>query len=263
MDEAFLCCDYYSLALDTALFGLEHVLSCIVRFTFNDKMTQRPLFLKTCTSSTGEELAVFIYTELCRMIVPFNKLSCVTSDGAANMIGSSNGMISHLKKLIVRDHGIEHRLFESMWCFSHRLNLVIQDFQRVPFIQSVFRFCDWFATKRKAVCYKKWLKETHANDQLRKIPKPSETRWSFYEDVLDVLLSQIKHVNEFLCANKEFVRFKQIGQVRRMFQTSLNRSSRTNSFMHISVSLILSSRGYAQQTHICKNATFHFLTLGV
>ena len=207
-DQSFVSCEHFALAFDTALFGQEHVLSCIVRFVFHDKITQLPLFMRTCTSSTGEDFAVFIYNELRRMKVPFNKLSCVTTDGAANMMGATNGMISHLKRMIVREHGIYHCILEPVWCFSHRLNLVIQCFQHVPFIQSVFRFCDWFTTKRKAVGYKKWLKETHPNDQLRKIPKPSETRWSFYKDTLEVLISQLGQVDEFLCTDKDFDKLK-------------------------------------------------------
>ena len=74
-EQSFLSCEHFALAFDTALFDQEHVLSCIIRFTFHDTIEQRPLFLRTCTSSTGEDLATFIYNELCRMNVPFNKLA--------------------------------------------------------------------------------------------------------------------------------------------------------------------------------------------
>ena len=97
LEQTFLSCDNFALAFDTALFDREHVLSCIIRFTFDDKIEQRPLFLTSCTSSTGEDLAALIYNELCRLHVPFNKLSCVTSDGAANMTGMTNGMVAQLK----------------------------------------------------------------------------------------------------------------------------------------------------------------------
>ena len=39
IDQSFQSCRFFSLAFDTALFGAEHVMSCIVRFTFEDKMT--------------------------------------------------------------------------------------------------------------------------------------------------------------------------------------------------------------------------------
>ena len=59
LDRSFVSCEYFSLAFDTALFGQEHILSCIVRFVFPDKITQLPLFMRTCTSSTGEDLGSF------------------------------------------------------------------------------------------------------------------------------------------------------------------------------------------------------------
>ena len=63
-EESFRSCVYFALAFDTALFETEHVLSCIVRFTFEDKVTQTPLFYKVCDSSTGEELANFVFDML-------------------------------------------------------------------------------------------------------------------------------------------------------------------------------------------------------
>ena len=143
---------YFALAFDTALFETEHVLSCIVRFTFEDKVTQTPLFYKVCDSSTGEELANFVFDMLVSKNVPFEKLSCVASDGAASMIGSTNGMSAHLRRLIARKYGQQHCKMESLWCFAHRLNLVIRDFQHVDSINSVIQFCDLFTTKLKAIC---------------------------------------------------------------------------------------------------------------
>ena len=180
-EESFRSCVYFALAFDTALFMQEHVLSCIVRFTFEDRVTHMPLFYKVCDSSTGEELANFVFDMLVSKNVPFEKRSCVASDGAAGMIGTMNGMSAHLRRLIARKFGPQHCKMGSVWCFAHCLNLVIRDFQHVDYINLVIRFCDLFATKRRAVCYKKWLKEK-SKDKFRKIPKPSETRWSFYRE---------------------------------------------------------------------------------
>ena len=124
------------------------------------------------------------------------------------MTGTTNGLVAQLKRMIVRDHGIDNCNIDPVWCFAHRLNLVICDFQHVPFIKSVFRFCDWFTTKRKAVVYKKWLKQSGQKESFGKIPKPSETRWSFYDDVLGVLLDQIEQVDKFLCDDKDFREMK-------------------------------------------------------
>ena len=60
----------------------------------------------------------------------------------------------------------------------------------------------------KAVSYRKWLKQSDRDEKQRKIPKPSETKWSFYHDVLDALMSQIEPVEKFLPQDKDFQKFK-------------------------------------------------------
>ena len=72
------------------------------------------------------------------------------------MIGADNGMISHLNRLVKQELGVDHAPFKNIWCLAHRLNSVITDFERVPYINSVFLFANRFPTKRKAVQYKKW-----------------------------------------------------------------------------------------------------------
>ena len=51
------------------------------------------------------------------------------------------------------------------------------------------------------------MAEEKSDDKFRKIPKPSETRWSFYRDVLDVLLSQIDKVENFIPKDRDLVSF--------------------------------------------------------
>ena len=104
-EESFRSCTHFALAFDTALFGQEHVLSCIVRFTFENRVTQMPLFFSACDSTTGEGLADFVFGKLDGLNVPFEKLSCVSTDGAASMIGMTNGMVARLKRLIARKVG--------------------------------------------------------------------------------------------------------------------------------------------------------------
>ena len=205
LDSQFEKCEVFSLALDTALFGQEHVLSCIARLTFKDRMTQFPLFFGVCHASTGEEMATYVFHMLKRKHAPFEKLSCVTTDGANNMTGKQNGMVAHLRKLVRVETGDQTFSFPSIWCLSHRMNLVIRSFEKVDHIKNVLKFADWFSTKRKAVGYKKWLNEKYPNTRFKKIPKPSETRWCFYRDVLDALLSQSDEVDAFLRQDEDFV----------------------------------------------------------
>ena len=92
-----------------------------------------------------------------------------------------------------------------IWCMSHRLNLVIRDFERVSDIKHVLKFSNWFASKRKAVAYRRWLCDAHPRSRYKKIPKPSETRWCFFRDVIAALLVQKKEIDEFLCQDEDFV----------------------------------------------------------
>ena len=68
--ETFRECDWFSVALDSALFGQDHVLSCIARFTFQDRMKQFPLFFSVCHASTGEEIATFVFEKLKQCMPP-------------------------------------------------------------------------------------------------------------------------------------------------------------------------------------------------
>ena len=103
VEESFSSCELFSLALDTALFGQDHILSCVARFVFEDKITQFPLFFSVCHASTGEEMGHFVFHKLERMRAPFEKLSAVTTDGANNMVGKQNGMVCHLLNRIRRE----------------------------------------------------------------------------------------------------------------------------------------------------------------
>ena len=204
VEKCFAACKYFSLAIDTALFRQEHVQSCTSRFVFDDRMEQFTLFYSVCHVTTGVELAQFVFNRLKQYNVPFAKLISVASDGAKNMIGADNGMVSHLNRLVKQELGADHTPFKNIWCLAHRLNLVITDFEQVPYINSVFLFANWFSTKRKAVQYNKWLSENRQNQHFKKIPKPSETRWSFFRDVLASLLTQVEEIDEFLLGDREF-----------------------------------------------------------
>ena len=154
------------------------------RFVYDDKMEQRTLFYAVCHCSTGKELAQFVFDKLKQYDAPFEKITSVATDVAKTMIGAENGMIPNLRRLVGKEIGSRSTPFKNVWCLAHRLNLVVSDFERVPYINSVFLFAGWFSSKRKAVQYKKWLSQKYPNDHFKKIPKRSETRWTFYRDVL-------------------------------------------------------------------------------
>ena len=113
VEESFSSCELFSLALDTALFGQEHILSCVARFVFEDKITLFPLFFNVCHASTGEEMQYFVFHKLERMRAPFEKLSAVTTDGANEMVGKQNGMVCHLLNRIRRETGNQTCVFQT------------------------------------------------------------------------------------------------------------------------------------------------------
>ena len=205
LQSCFESCEKYSIALDTALFGQDHVLACSILFAFSDSLEHLPLFFSVCDASTGQELASFVMNRLKRMDAPLSKLVSLSTDGARNMMGHTNGLFACFKRLFQQEIGTMTCSLVQVWCVSHRLNLVIRDFQNVDNIKSVLHFCDWLTQKRKAVAYRKFLREKHSEKRLRKIPKPSETRWSFYRDVLESLLKQTDEVEEFLTNDGDFI----------------------------------------------------------
>ena len=81
--KCFQECQRFSVAVDTALFRQDHVLSCIARFVFEDRIEQFPLFFCVCRPTTGDQLARFLFDRFKTLDVPFTKLHSVTTTGHA------------------------------------------------------------------------------------------------------------------------------------------------------------------------------------
>lgn len=201
IDDCFQQCTCFSLALDTALFGQEHIMVCTVRFVFEVNITQFPLFMAACDASTGEEMAAFVLTKLLEKRAAFSKLVSITTDGASNMIGNEQGLTACLCRLL-RSRGIleaeQTAAIKNVWCFSHRLNLVTRDMRDAPGMADIFSLADWITSRRVAVSYRKFLRALDQTTRFRKIPTPSETRWLFYRDVINVVLDQLDQIVLFV-----------------------------------------------------------------
>ena len=172
-------CHFFSIAVDTALFGNEHQLSCFARYSFDSQITQLPLFFATCFVSSGKDMAQFMFDKLVEKEVEFSKLVCVSTDGATNMVGQMNGMVVNIKRLICQrcsDENVQFYDFHSVWCSAHRANLVTRDFLGLKMINAVLSFVDWFSTKRRQVSYRRFLASHHPDAKTKRIPQPSETR---------------------------------------------------------------------------------------
>ena len=201
---------FFSIAVDTALFRYEHFISCMVRFSFDNRVLELPLFIGPCFVSSGKDLAGFIFRKLEERNARFDKFVSMATDGAANMIGKYNGVTSHFKVLVrehCRDNNVACPLSHSVWCFAHRLNLVTKSFLTAKPVNIVVAFADWFANKRRQVSYKSFLTSNHSGSQVRAIPQPSLTRWMFYKDVVSAIVSQAPFVEEFVSDESDFITF--------------------------------------------------------
>ena len=203
-------CSFFSIAIDSTLIRNEHLYSCFARFSFEDSIKQTPLFFVICHRSTANDLANFVSNKLIEHDCVFEMLVSVSTDGASNMIGRSNGMTSALKRIIHR-HCAEQHLpfndFHSVWCLAHRLNLVTKDLLSLKRLNVVKAFSDWFSDRRRQASYKKFLSQHNDGQKLKTIPQPSNTQWLFYRDVVASILSQDLSVDGFIQDNDDFQKF--------------------------------------------------------
>ena len=202
--EMFRNCMYFSLALDTAQFGLDHHISCVVRFGFDDKIQQENLFFEKVSETTGHGLARFVFMKLLEKQCDFSKLVSITTDGAKNMISQQRGLASEIVQMANNQLGTTKRIgvdVHCLWCIDHRLNLVARDFNKVPNINFEILSIDWITAKDRLVSYTAFVKANRETSK-KKIPPPSDIRWLFYRDALVALLEQTQEVDAFLNQNR-------------------------------------------------------------
>ena len=203
-------CLYFSIGIDTALFRAEHVMSCFIRFCFDDGLVQVPLFFATCYGSTGNNMAAFVFFKLLENNARFEKLVAITTDGAKNMTGRDNGMVAILKRTKhnhCQARGINSFPIQTVWCFAHRINLVAKDFLTLKGVDFVKSFCEWFTWKRRQINNKRFLALKFPDMKFQVVPQPSDTRWHFFKDVIAVILSQQEQIDEFVKTDPEFRAF--------------------------------------------------------
>ena len=196
VEQSFRSCRFFSLAFDTALFGQEHVLSCIVRFTHEERISPFPLFLSVCFASTGEDLATFVFRKL-KWTLPFTKWAQFPLM-RSNVISQTNGMSSHARRLIQSEYGTHSSNFHQIWCLCHRLHLVIRDLRNVEHIKTVFKFCDRFTSKRKAVMYRKMVETNTLGWILSENPYTVRNTLVFSNDDILAILVQMNILMRFL-----------------------------------------------------------------
>ena len=198
--EKFRNCLYFSLALDTAQFGQDHFISCVSRFGFDDRISQKIIIFEKVSETTGQYLARFVFEKLDEKNCDFSKLISITTDGASNMIGREHGMANEMVMLVNQKLNTPKRIgvdIHCLWCIDHRLNLVAQDFKDVPNINYVIKFLKWITASDRLTSYTSFARMRFPNIK-KKIPPPSETRWLFYTDTLKAVLDQPDMIEAFL-----------------------------------------------------------------
>ena len=211
--KIILCKEYmeerlFSIAVDSALFGNEHFISCIVRFSFDNQALEIPLFISSYAVSSGKEMTRLIVQKLVERNAHFDKLVSVATDGAANMVGKFNGMTACFKTLVeqhCRSNNLYSPTINTMCCFAHRINLVTRAFLAIKPVNVVLKFSGWFSKRGRQVAYKRYLMLKKPNSDLGVIPQPSETRRLFYREVVRAILSQEEHVEAFVDRESGFV----------------------------------------------------------
>ena len=109
-------------------------MSCVVRFGFEDRISQEVLFFDKVSETTGKQLAKFVFDKLEEKNCDFSKMVSITTDGATNMIGQERGMANEMMKFVKEKHHLDKRIgvdVHCLWCIAHRLNLMAQDFMEV------------------------------------------------------------------------------------------------------------------------------------
>ena len=71
----------------------------------------------------------------------------------------------------------------------------------------VLLFSDWFSNKRRQVASKQFLTVMKRKAAVKLIPQPSDTRWLFYRDVVQAILSQTESVEAFVLEDDDFPDF--------------------------------------------------------
>lgn len=114
---------FFSISIDTTFdISRKEQVSFIVRYVDESlvKVYERLIAMKNSPSTTGRDLAT-LFKEMCEE----NKLDWKkylvgqSYDGAANMRGEYNGLQTILKS--------ENAMAVYVWCWAHRLNLVVTD----------------------------------------------------------------------------------------------------------------------------------------
>ena len=206
---------FTSIAIDSTQKNEIECYGCMERIVIDGHIIEKPLFVTTFSQgpSTGPDIAKSVMGEVKKYNVQRERMSGVTTDGDATMIGWSNGVAASIEKEL---KPTTHH-FQINHCVDHRNNLCGEDLgdnQRF----SVFEiFVRTVSDKVIRDQYEKFLvregiikridrREPH---EPRRIPTLSNTRWLFLTDTGLIILEQWDYIQKFLMdtdVNKLFIK---------------------------------------------------------
>lgn len=158
---------------------------------------KRLLALKDPPKTTGNALCE-IFKEVCELnsLDWTNNLVGQSYNGASNMRGRYNG----LQQLICNEN--PQAIF--IWCFSHRLNLIVADAVSVcsnamDLFGNLERLYDFISSSKfRADIYEEQQKKHYHGQQIRRLKRVSCTRWMSHKFALDVVLNTYVAIVECL-----------------------------------------------------------------
>ena len=205
---------FTSISLDSTLKNQNNYYGAVERSVIGGYIIDNPLFVTTIEKGCdeGSKLADSIYDKLKNLKVDTSKISGTTVDGASNMIGHQNGLVSFLESKFK-----DNNHYENSHCAAHRENLSAKDLLNNKYFYVYHAFISTLSESAVRDKYEEFinhLKEEKVKvnvldndinkdvyedlDILRKIPPLSNTRW-LYEDLAgEIIVEQYDKIELFL-----------------------------------------------------------------
>jgi len=187
----------FSIIIDTTtdVANLEQF-TLIARYVFEGIIQEKLISLVTAEDGTGRGL----FEVFCNISKKYDlnwkeQLYAQSYDGAASMQGEYSG----LRTLIQ----LENPRAKYIWCFAHRLNLVIVDtadssVHTRQFLGDLQALIGFMRARKRTSEFVKYQKLIYPTERIRRIKSFSTTRWTSHDRVIIVIFEKYKALYETL-----------------------------------------------------------------
>lgn len=192
----------FSISIDSTFdVSRKEQISFVIRYIneneYQCKVEERLLALKESSSTQGYDLANLFYEVCAKHQIDWKKYLVGQSyDGASNMRGQYNGL-----QAIIRN---ENPQAMYVWCYSHRLNLVVTDavccnINAMDLFGNIEKVFDFICTSKKRVAlFEDKQKSIYEKKRIRRVKRVTTTRWMSHKYALDVILEKFDALIETL-----------------------------------------------------------------